>query len=108
MSARSSEHVVRRSPDFVERFAQAAAISFSDDGSTIVIDFLKPSLDIVTDESGRITGVRGELELSVRIFLPPVVAKRLLKALENSIRKYEEKFGEIKDVQTTGSEHGEG
>ena len=100
----SSERVVRKAPDFVERIAQAVVVSYPEDGSLIVLDFLKPSLDIVVDESGRITNVKGELELSVRVFLPPVVAKRLLRVLENVIKGYEEKFGEIRDVRGTSPE----
>ena len=108
LSMSGFERVVRKAPDFVERVAQAVVVSYPDDGSIIVLDFLKPSLDIVVDESGRITSVKGELELSVRVFLPPVVAKRLLRVLENVIRGYEEKFGEIKDVRSAGSEGGNG
>ncbi|MEB2835862.1 MAG: DUF3467 domain-containing protein [Desulfurococcales archaeon] len=90
--------LVRRSPDFVERFAQMVIVSFPNDGSVFVLDFLKPALDIVADESGRVTSVRGEMELNARIILPPLVAKRLLRALGSMVRSYEEKFGEIRDV----------
>lgn len=41
--------VFRKSPDFVERIAVAAVVSFSDDGSLFAIDFLKPSLDLAIE-----------------------------------------------------------
>ena len=54
--------VFRKSPDFVERIAVAAVVSFSDDGSLFAIDFLKPSLDLaintMRDDSGRLRKVR--------------------------------------------------
>ena len=70
------ERVLKKSPDFVERMAVAVVVSFSSDGSMFIIDFLKPSLDIVADERGKLIGLRGEMERSVRIFLSPIVCKK--------------------------------
>ena len=86
---------LRKSSDFVERIALGAVVSFSNDGAAFIIDFLKPSLDIVVDEKGGVIGLRGELELNVRILLPPIVCKKLLRTLEKMIKRYESQFGEI-------------
>ena len=99
----SSQRVVKRASDFVERTATSAVVSFPEDGSVFVIDFLKPNIDIVVDERGKIVNVRGELEITARIVLPPMVCKRLLNALKNSIEKYESAFGEIR-VKRPGGE----
>jgi len=100
--AGGGERVLRRSPDFVERIAIAAAVSFSGDGSMFIIDFLKPSLDLVADEKGKIVGLRGELEQCVRVFLSPVVCKKLLQSLSRMIESYERRFGEIRVEQAEG------
>lgn len=97
--SRRGERILRKSPDFVEKMAVAAAVSFSGDGSMFIIDFLKPSLDLVADEKGKIVGLRGELEQSVRIFLSPVVCKKLLQSLSRTIENYERRFGEIRVEQ---------
>lgn len=86
---------VKKSADFTERFAITAIVSFVPDGSVFVIDFLRPVMDIVVDKEGRVKGVHGELELSVRIILPPIACKRLLNALRSAVEKYESMFGEI-------------
>ncbi len=82
-------------PDFVEKYAVAAIVSFPSDGSVFIIDFLKPKISILVDEQGRVGRIHGELELVARIVLPPIVCKRLLAALQNTIKKYESVFGEI-------------
>jgi len=86
---------VKVSPDFVEKYAVAAIVSFPSDGSVFIIDFFKPRISILVSEQGRIGGVRGELELAARIVLPPIVCKKLLVALQNTVKKYESVFGEI-------------
>ncbi|MHA1608750.1 MAG: DUF3467 domain-containing protein [Candidatus Njordarchaeales archaeon] len=86
---------LKRSSDFIEVLSTAVVVSFPNDGSIFILDFLKPAMEIMVDKSGRIRGIHGELELSARIILPPVVCKRLLKVLEENIRKYEAQFGEI-------------
>ncbi len=96
--AEAGERVLKRSPDFVERMAVVAAVSFSNDGSVFIIDFLMPSLDLVADEAGKIIGLRGELAQVARIFLPPMVCKRLLKSLARMIEEYERKFGPIPEA----------
>jgi len=96
VQVKRGERILKKSPDFVERMAVAAAVSFSGDGSVFILDFLKPSLDLVADEKGKIIGLRGELEQSVRIFLSPVVCKKLLQSLSSTIENYEKQFGEIK------------
>ncbi len=91
--------LVRKSSDFVERLAVAVVVAFPNDGSIFVIDFLKPSLDLIVNEEGRVTGHRGDLELTARILLPPVTCKKLLKALEDAVKKYEDKFGKIPEKE---------
>ena len=98
---------VKRSEDFVEKLATAVVVSYPNDGSVIVVDFLKPAMEIMVDERGRITGIRGELELAARVILPPIVCKRLLIALKNTVEKYESEFGEIRiERGTPGQESG--
>jgi len=41
-----------------------------------------------------------------RIIMTPQHAKMLLKTLENNVKKFEERFGEIKNVTETGKEIG--
>ena len=89
------ERRVKVAPDFVEKYAVAAIVSFPNDGSVFIIDFLKPRISIAVDEQGRVKRVHGELELVARIVLPPIVCKRFLAALQSTVRKYESAFGEI-------------
>ena len=104
VQSRKDVRILKKSPSFVERMAVAVVVSFSSDGSLFFIDFLKPSLDLVADEKGKIDGLTGELEQDVRIFLSPIVCKRLLQSLLRAIENYEKQFGEIR----VGDAEGEG
>ncbi|MHA1632206.1 MAG: DUF3467 domain-containing protein [Candidatus Freyarchaeota archaeon] len=90
------ERPVPRTRDFVETLAFAAIVGFTDH-RMFVIEFLRPETNVVMDKEGKFKGFRGALFSAARIYVPPVVAKRLLKALSTQIKSYEEKFGEIKE-----------
>ena len=96
-----STHAVRKSSNFVETLATSVIVSFPNDGSVFILDFLKPVMDIVADEKGKIKGIHGELELNTRVILPPIVCKKLLNTLKDTIDKYESAFGEIKVREET-------
>ena len=85
-----------KSEDFIERFASGVIVGFSNEG-IFVIDFLKPDLKLY-GEKGRIVGSDSRLIPQTRIFLPPIVAKRLLHSLKGSIENYEKKYGKIIDT----------
>ena len=87
---------IPNSEDFIERFSTGVMVGFSSEG-VFVIDYLKPDLKLY-GENGKITGSKSKLIPQTRIFLPPIVAKRLLISLKGSIEKYEKKYGEIKNT----------
>ncbi|XRO77337.1 DUF3467 domain-containing protein [Methanocaldococcus sp. 10A] len=89
---------IPKAEDFIERFASGVIVGYSNEG-VFIIDFLKPDI-ILYDEGGKIVGNEARLLPQTRIFLPPKVAKVLMKALQNSIKDYEKKFGEIPMVSS--------
>jgi len=72
-------------------FSNFANISHSPDEFVIDFLFVNP------------TPPPGFGKLASRIILTPGHAKRVLQALSENIRKYEERFGEIKALQTPES-----
>jgi hypothetical protein len=93
---------LQKSDDFIERFASGIIVGFSNEGM-FVIDFLKPDLKLY-EERGRIVGSESKLIPQTRIFLPPIVAKRLLYSLKGSVENYEKKYGKIGDAVITDDE----
>ncbi|NJE26439.1 DUF3467 domain-containing protein [Thermococcus sp. MV5] len=94
---------VSKSQSFVERLSFKVVVGFTDEG-TFVLEFLKPELSLYAEEeTGRIIEHGGRLVSDVRIYLPPKTAKKMLSALEKSIKDYEKKFGEI-EVEISGEE----
>jgi len=86
---------INKSKEFTERFETAVVVSHTPEGF-FVIEFLKPEIILVGDKGGKIKGHKGTLVSDVRIILTPVVCKKFLHILEEQIKKFEEKFGEIK------------
>jgi len=94
-------NILEPTESYVERFASEVVVSHTPQG-IFLLDFLYLKSSIIVDEDGRIKGYKGQLRPDVRIYLSPIICKRLLKALEDQIKKYEEKFGEIKESQEGG------
>jgi len=90
-----SGKILEPTKEHIERLAIGVVVGFNPEG-LFVFEFLKPILTVVVDEEERIKGLEGESRPDVRIYMPPRACKRFLKALEDMIRKYEERFGEIK------------
>lgn len=44
-----------------------------------------------------------KIELTDRMVLSPYAAKRFLVLLESAVKSYEQKFGSLSDLETTGS-----
>jgi len=89
---------VPQAKDFIEALAFAAVVGFTEQ-RMFVIEFLHPETNVVVDREGRIKGFRGKLSSVARIYIPPLVAKRLLRALSTQIKLYEEKIGEISEKE---------
>ena len=88
------ERIVPHTDTFVERIAVNVIVAHTPEGF-FVLDFLKPVVFLVV-EGDEIKGYKGEVRTDVRIFLSPITAKRLIRALKDQIDKYESTFGEIK------------
>jgi len=88
---------VPRARNFIEVLAFAAVVGFSDQ-RIFTIEFLCPEANVVVDKEGKIKGFKGTLSSAARIYMSPLVAKRLLNALSKQINLYEKKFGEIKEM----------
>ena len=87
------------SDTFTSRLADGCLLSYNHLSGLFVLDFQRADLKARGKAvEGRLMELHyeGTLKIDVRIFLTPLVAKRLLKALEENIKRYEEKFGEIK------------
>lgn len=79
---------------FTERIATNVVVAHTPEGF-FIFEFLRPKAVITAGKDGKIRGFKGELKSDVRIFLSPITVKRLLRTLEDQIKKYESKFGEI-------------
>ena len=93
-SSVEEEVEVPRAEEFVEVLAGAVVVGFSDDG-LFILEFLKPLTRLVADKEGRIKGFKGEMQSCARIYISYVTAKKLLRTLEEQIRKYEDRFKEL-------------
>ena len=91
----TEEIEIKRTENFIELMASGVVVAFSDDG-LFILEFIKPEVKLLGDKSGRIVGFRGEMRSCARIFISPITAKKLLKALSSQLEKFEEKFGQIK------------
>ena len=88
------EIVIGRTETFTERVATAVIVAHTQEGF-FLFEFLRPNIVVTAGKDGKFKGFKGELRSDVRIFLSPITAKKLLKVLDEQIRKYESKFGKI-------------
>ena len=73
--------------NFVESYVTAAPVNLLNDGS-IAIEFLKPQVVLVVNESGQV-GYEGKFISVARIIMSQETAKRLIADLHKLITLYE-------------------
>ena len=88
------EIVIGRTETFTERVATAVIVAHTQEGF-FLFEFLRPNIVVTAGKDGKFKGFKGELRSDVRVFLSPITAKKLLKVLDEQIKKYESKFGKI-------------
>jgi len=83
--------IVPKSDTFTEKFVTNFIISHTPD-DYFILDFGRPVFDTYADEeSGKVLGHRGEVQLEVRLYMTPKNTKEMLDALRSNIERYEEK-----------------
>lgn len=83
---------VAKSDDFVERFVDLSLVVEAEDH--VIIDFQKSDAHILLNESGDPSEFGGELESTVRVYLPPNAATELSSNLSDYAEEKKEAITE--------------
>jgi len=97
MSEEEEEEIeIQKTDVFTERFVTEMLMTKLPDGF-FMLEFGRPMINAYAKKtSGEISGYKGELKLDVRLIMSPITVKKIFKAIEGSIKKYEDEHGNIK------------
>ena len=97
MSEEEEEEIeIQKTNIFTERFVTEMLITKLPD-DFFILEFGRPMINAYAKKtSGEILGYRGELKMDVRLIMSPITVKKVFKAIEDNIKKYEDEHGEIK------------